>query len=557
MRDGKGFIVAFVFIYLFQHTSSAQNVGIGAPVPKAKLHIAVPTSYSDSVFLVTSGSSVFVIVTSSGKVGIGVANPSAPLTVSKHIYQVNTGKSLFIGEFAGEKDDLSNRENTAVGYSALRNNTTAYQNVAIGAFALSKANNSRWNVAIGYLTMDSFGGSMHSNVAIGYKAGHKITSFGNVAIGANAMSNVVANYADNNIAIGKNALKGYNKGAYGSENVAIGNNAMSNCRGCRYNVAIGSYAYRNDTAVGGLSSTGESNVAIGYYAMSIIQNATGNIAIGNSAMYGRVNSNDIYWNIAIGTDAMKNNFSGDRNVAIGTNALESDSIGDNNVAIGMYSLWRVKTGSFNTAVGYGSGSTVTTGSYNTFVGYNTDVSGASVQNCVAIGGNGNLPINSSNTIRIGNSSIVSIGGQVNWTTVSDGRFKSNIKEDVPGLNFILKLRPVTYNIGIKHQNQILGIKQTEENNSANYIETIKFSGFIAQEVDSIAKLIGYDFSGVDKSQLRGDGTGYYGLRYADFIPAIVKAIQELHTEIDSLRRENQWLKKQLNDIMTNQSINSK
>ncbi|MBS3777137.1 MAG: tail fiber domain-containing protein, partial [Bacteroidales bacterium] len=32
-----------------------------------------------------------------------------------------------------------------------------------------------------------------------------------------------------------------------------------------------------------------------------------------------------------------------------------------------------------------------------------------------------------------------------WSNFSDGRFKTNITPDVPGLEFILKLKPVTFN----------------------------------------------------------------------------------------------------------------
>ena len=47
-----------------------------------------------------------------------------------------------------------------------------------------------------------------------------------------------------------------------------------------------------------------------------------------------------------------------------------------------------------------------------------------------------------NEIYLGNSAITSIGGIVNWTATSDGRFKKNVQEDVPGLIFIEELRPV-------------------------------------------------------------------------------------------------------------------
>jgi hypothetical protein len=40
--------------------------------------------------------------------------------------------------------------------------------------------------------------------------------------------------------------------------------------------------------------------------------------------------------------------------------------------------------------------------------------------------------------------MTSIGGQVNFTALSDERIKERVTEDVIGLPFIMKLRPVTY-----------------------------------------------------------------------------------------------------------------
>jgi autotransporter adhesin len=66
---------------------------------------------------------------------------------------------------------------------------------------------------------------------------------------------------------------------------------------------------------------------------------------------------------------------------------------------------------------------------------------ASGQNSTAIG-NG-ADVNNANYISIGNASVTAIRAQVNFTTYSDGRFKTNIRNDMPGLDFILKLRPVS------------------------------------------------------------------------------------------------------------------
>ena len=52
------------------------------------------------------------------------------------------------------------------------------------------------------------------------------------------------------------------------------------------------------------------------------------------------------------------------------------------------------------------------------------------------------------------------------------------------------------------------------------------TGFIAQEVEAAAKKLGFDFSGVDAPKNEND---YYGLRYAEFVVPLVKAVQELST----------------------------
>jgi hypothetical protein len=55
------------------------------------------------------------------------------------------------------------------------------------------------------------------------------------------------------------------------------------------------------------------------------------------------------------------------------------------------------------------------------------------------------------------------------------------------------------------------------------------TGFLAQDVEEVAKSIGYEFSGVDV-----DEKGIYGLRYAEFVVPLVKAVQELSEQNDRL-----------------------
>jgi hypothetical protein len=163
--------------------------------------------------------------------------------------------------------------------------------------------------------------------------------------------------------------------------------------------------------------------------------------------------------------------------------------------------------------------------YNCGFGYNTGPTSTypDLDNTTCIG-NG-AAVTASNTIRIGNSNITSITGQVNFTASSDGRFKKDVQEDVPGLDFILRLRPLSYHFDINAYNNYIG-KGNEDDWKGKYdIEKIKFSGFIAQDVEQAAEAASYDFSGIDKS---GD---VMGLRYAEFVVPMVKGMQELYTII--------------------------
>jgi hypothetical protein len=63
-------------------------------------------------------------------------------------------------------------------------------------------------------------------------------------------------------------------------------------------------------------------------------------------------------------------------------------------------------------------------------------------------------------------------------------------------------------------------------------EKVVQTGFIAQDVEEAAKSANYDFSGVDVDEL-----GIYGLRYAEFVVPLVKAVQELSEQNDRLQAQ--------------------
>jgi hypothetical protein len=65
-------------------------------------------------------------------------------------------------------------------------------------------------------------------------------------------------------------------------------------------------------------------------------------------------------------------------------------------------------------------------------------------------------------------------------------------------------------------------------------DQIRYTGFIAQEVEAAANKIGFNFSGVDKPKNEND---QYALRYSDFVVPLVKAVQEQQAIINSQNKK--------------------
>ncbi len=85
----------------------------------------------------------------------------------------------------------------------------------------------------------------------------------------------------------------------------------------------------------------------------------------------------------------------------------------------------------------------------------------------------------------------------------EGNFK--YQSNVPGLAFISRLRPVTYQMDMDaiakhhHTPDSLRLAESEQAKAA-----IRYTGFLAQEVEQAAESVGYDFSGVDALQHERD-----------------------------------------------------
>jgi hypothetical protein len=242
--------------------------------------------------------------------------------------------------------------------------------------------------------------------------------------------------------------------------------------------------------------------------------------------------------VAIGDSALFNQNSGlGFNTAVGSKAMYSNTSGRYNTAEGYHALYNNTSGEFNTAIGYQALYFTTTQDHNTGIGFGAGVISSSISNGTALGAN--AMSDASNRVRIGNSSVTSIGGQVAWSNFSDGRFKQSIEENVKGIDFIKRLRPVTYTV------DLIGLSKYYKSDLATEeipIATERQSGFIAQEVEHLVKEMGLDFSGVDKPK---EANALYGLRYSEFVVPLVKAVQEQQVMIEDMKRIILELKKEI------------
>ncbi|HSY62670.1 MAG TPA: tail fiber domain-containing protein, partial [Cytophaga sp.] len=353
--------------------------------------------------------------------------------------------------------------------------------------------------------------------------------------------------ANNNLGFGRSALNDLTSGI---RNTAIGDYALYSNTAGEENTANGFVAlYLNSTGnrntaygFGALQSNtaGDENTANGAYALYTNTTGNWNTANGYRALFSNTTG---YQNTANGYQVLYSNTSGQQNTANGYQALYSNTTGYQNTANGYRALYSNNTGVYNTAIGYYAGGNFNNAYENVFVGAYSDVNGANYENVIAIGYS--AICTSPYQATIGNITTTTYRIYGNWSNISDGNYKKDIREDVPGLAFIKKLRPVTYNLDATRLDNFLHkniSKEDQTNDEAKEImnktlkekEHIRYTGFVAQEVERSAIELGFDFSGIDAPKNKDD---IYGLRYAEFVVPLVKAVQEQQLIIEKLQKQ--------------------
>ncbi len=156
---------------------------------------------------------------------------------------------------------------------------------------------------------------------------------------------------------------------------------------------------------------------------------------------------------------------------------------------------------------YGIGTTALNMRYNTFSAAANhvftcgDLAGTGYTTLLTLFGAGNMLSSTGATLTIGGV----------WTNASDRKLKKNIKDLNYGLNEVLKLRPVSYNL--------------KADNSKNI-------GFVAQEVEKI----------LPELVFTNKETKTKSMSYGQMTSVLVNAVKELNAKIEKLEAENAKLK---------------
>ena len=514
----KKLLLFFYFSLFVFHFSISQNVGVGTTTPAAKLHIKGSTDTSQLVIdAANTQNNTWPLIRLRKNDG----------TDLMWIHSDDTS-NVFIGRNVGIRNTATisgGNNNTFIGSRSAFSNTSGSLNTAIGGNSFYFNTTGDANTANGM-------GSLRLNTTGQY----------NTALGTSALrSNTVG---IENTAVGSFALY-YNTN--GGDNTVAGVTALFLNSTGSYNTAVGySSLYFN--------TTGSNNAVFGVEALYKNTLGNNNTASGFQALYENTTGS---YNVAIGSQSLFKNTTGGLNAGLGFDVLHYNTTGQQNVAIGNFSLGNLLNSSNNTVVGEGAGSGTIyyMGWNNTLIGTNSVANAAGIFNTIAIGKSSQTT--ASNQARIGNSFTASIGGFAGWSNISDGRVKENIRDNVPGLAFLTKLKPVTYNLNLNEADRIMQTPLVKningeiipvslfEADARKQKEQMLYTGFIAQDVEKTAKDIGFDFSGVDAAK---NDLYLYGLRYEEFVVPLVKAAQELSVRNEQLKKQQEEMKQRLEKL---------
>ncbi len=471
------------------HNTNTENVGIGTNDPQEKLHIAGNTRVDGTLqityFQMENEAGVDKVLksdengngiwtdpaafinhdwslngdhlynTNPENVGIGTSDPARKLHIvgdvridGGKIETVNNGGSIFIGNNAGQNDDLNDNRNifigdeagysntsgdknsiigteafkfnstgvsnVAMGNEALRENTSGDDNIALGNSALPNNTTGDRNISFGSLSLIS--NTVGSdNIAIGFEAGQTVTGSGNTILGskagkfANGSGNVFLGTEAGYDESGNNKLYVDNTptgtpliyGDFSTNHLTINDSLTS--KYFQMTNGAGSNKILQSNANGHATWVDPSSVFLDDWSASgnnIYNNNTSNVGIGTSAPSdklhllghlkietGRINFSNATSGTYVGEEAGLNDLtSGVRvNTFIGWRAGKLNSTGGENTVLGGSAFTSNTTGSQNVAIGNGALDSNVSGHYNIGLGYSALQSNLTGLTNIAIG----------------------------------------------------------------------------------------------------------------------------------------------------------------------------
>ena len=396
---------------------------------------------------------------------------------------MNSGRSVFIGESAGAADDLSNNDNSFVGYESGNANTTGNGNTALGTRSMLN-NNGDNNTAVGLWALYSNSTGIR-NAVLGSQAGQSITGNRNTIIGALAGKDATGSH---------NIFLGYTAGfsETGDHKLYIENSSSTDP------LIYGEFDNDLVGINGNLGVGTEAPEALLHVNSATFGDATGiklTQSTSNSLIYHSA-AGDLILRKMSETDQLVLDAAG--NVGVGTNAptaklhvVENSFNGINNFAASIEntSNWS----------GYSNGLRITAGQNS-----QTD-------------NNRFISFRRPDGTEVGAVRQIT-SASVDFWSPSDQRLKTNIQNTTRGLADLMQLQVRDY-----------VYKDDPEKPQ---------TGFMAQEVYEVfpnAVSVGGDDAKTDP----------WMMNYGNLTPLLVKAVQDLSRQNDDLQKQVEELKKQI------------
>jgi len=322
----------------------------------------------------------------------------------------------------------------------------------------------------------------------------------------------------------------------GSANTALGVSALTSAAGSNYNTALGYQSGFSTSTGNGANSfvgyqsgyavtTGESNSFFGTNSAKATTSGSFNVAIGKDSLQANTTAS---YNTAVGYQAGYTNTTSAKNTYLGAFAgYTSNSAGDAfNVFVG-YAAGYYTTGVNNTFVGQGSGQDITTGAKNTIIGrYSGNQGGLDIRTAsnyiVLSDGDGN-PRGYFTNAGAFHVPTMAVGGTANlhWSsgagqffvTSSSRRFKHDIVDYDKGLAELMQMQPKYF------------VYNDEPNQKQR-------AGFIAEDFHDLGMTEYVEYWKDDEGNDTPSEIGY-----SNMVAILVKSIQELKAEVDSLKAQ--------------------